>query len=77
MDICVTGSVKHPWEAASQLAPRLFDANPKTLKKSKRLLAVLKLIWLWNKCFVLGQSYLGSTRNNRAIYTRKNKARLK
>ena len=47
MDICVAGSVKHPWVAASQLAPRLFDANPKTLKKSKKLLSVLKLIWLW------------------------------
>ena len=33
MDICVAGSVKHPWVAASQLAPRLFDANPKTLRK--------------------------------------------
>ena len=33
MDICVAGSVKHPWVAASQLAPPLSDANPKTLKK--------------------------------------------
>ena len=56
MDICVAGSAKHPRVAASQLAPRLFDANPKTLKKSKRQLSVLKLIWIWIKCFALGQS---------------------
>ena len=29
MDICVAGSVKHPGVAASQLAPRLFDATQK------------------------------------------------